>query len=1163
MALGSGFRYLMNSVAAGDGRPSDGTPLTRYYAESGTPPGVFVGGGLARLGLESGDTVSEQHLWRMLGVMADPVTGEPLGSVPRAGSKSQAVAGFDLTFSPPKSFSTMWALADEPTRQVLYRCHRGAVDVVIGYLETEVLHSRSGRNGIVQEDIEGAIAVSFTHWDNRSGDPQLHDHVVVWNRARSVSDGQWRTLDSRGLYKAVVAVSEMHQGVLADLVTAELGVAWDGRRRRHNDRPRYEVTGVPDTLLTEFSQRNGQVEAAKDNMVDKFVTARGRQPTATEVMDMRRRATVLTRPDKQHRSLVDMTADWHRRAVAHIGDDHQAWIASLRDRNDLPLLRADDLADEILRDAAGAVTETVAERRSVYTKANLLAEAHRLLQGVRFADPQHRIAAGDRIVAFAVDASLELTPGEVAHVPERLRRPDGTSRLRPKGHERYTTTAIWDAEERLLRTARQLDAPGVHPETVAAVLHRTRPGCRPLAVDQAVAVEQIATSGRRLDVLIGPAGAGKSTAMGGLRAVWEAQHGPGSVVGLAPSAAAAQVLGEELGIETDNTAKWLIENNRQPERQARRDQLCRQLEASTHSIQLRRQIEQLEADICRWHLQPGQLVIVDEATLAGTFALDRLATTARDAGAKLLLVGDPAQLSGVEAGGAFAMLTRDRGPHTPTLHDVRRFQNRWEADASLALRQGQEQAIDAYLDHRRVLSGDRDHVLESLHQAWETDIAQGRSSVMIAADSATVDDLNQRARSLRVATGQVQTDGVAIASGQQASVGDQVVTRQNDRRLQCGRGWVKNGDRWQITSTGADGTITVTPLAGGPPVVLPADYVTEHVELAYATTAYRAQGRTLDTAHVLVQAATTREALYVAATRGRQANHLYVDTSADADPAIGRPRTDESPDARDVLVGVLRNQAASVSAHDTLQQVRHAATSLATLCDEYEAIATSAMCDDLDRVLARAGLSPAQVQDIQRSTARGALQRGLTDARARGIDIESVLDSTLEHGGLADLADALDRAVSRLATAQPVPPLIHGLVPAVCLSDDPDTQLALDERAHAIRATVAELTHDALRADQPWTRALGKPPVESQVKRSWMEALSVVAGYRARWSVTAARHPLGPGKVSSIEQLRHRDRALQAIERAATIAAAKSQVAPVTRSPTPDYVPHRSSGPSL
>ena len=95
-----------------------------------------------------------------------------------------------------------------------------------------------------------------------------------------------------------------------------------------------------------------------------------------------------------------------------------------------------------------------------------------------------------------------------------------------------------------------------------------------LSIDQALAVEKIATSGRVLDVLVGPAGTGKSTAMAGLRAVWEQVHGPGSVIGLAPSAAAAQVLGDELGIETENTAKWLTEYRRIPELTARRERLA-------------------------------------------------------------------------------------------------------------------------------------------------------------------------------------------------------------------------------------------------------------------------------------------------------------------------------------------------------------------------------------------------------------------------------------------------------------------------------------------------------------------------------------------------------------------------------------------------------------
>jgi conjugative relaxase-like TrwC/TraI family protein len=78
-------------------------------------------------------------------------------------------------------------VADEETKAVIYDCHRRAIDIVVGYAEREVFHSRSGTNGIVQEDIVGVIAASFTHWDSRAGDPQLHDHVVVLNRAKSNS----------------------------------------------------------------------------------------------------------------------------------------------------------------------------------------------------------------------------------------------------------------------------------------------------------------------------------------------------------------------------------------------------------------------------------------------------------------------------------------------------------------------------------------------------------------------------------------------------------------------------------------------------------------------------------------------------------------------------------------------------------------------------------------------------------------------------------------------------------------------------------------------------------------------------------------------------------------------------------------------------------------
>jgi hypothetical protein len=227
LSMGSGFKYLMDSIAVGDGKPDQTSNLTRYYAESGTPPGVFLGAGLAELdggnGVEVGSQVSEEQLQNMLGLIVDPVSGEPLETAPsrkptsvasrvedrvarqsadltdeertaevvrieaeersRQHKQAATVAGFDLTFSPSKSVSTAWALADQGIKAVIYEWHRRAIDYTLAYAERNVLHSRSGKDGVVQEDVTGVVAAAFTHYDSRSGDPQLHDHVVVWHNA--------------------------------------------------------------------------------------------------------------------------------------------------------------------------------------------------------------------------------------------------------------------------------------------------------------------------------------------------------------------------------------------------------------------------------------------------------------------------------------------------------------------------------------------------------------------------------------------------------------------------------------------------------------------------------------------------------------------------------------------------------------------------------------------------------------------------------------------------------------------------------------------------------------------------------------------------------------------------------------------------------------------
>jgi hypothetical protein len=354
------------------------------------------------------------------------------------------------------------------------------------------------------------------------------------------------------------------------------------------------------------------------------------------------------------------------------------------------------LADEILDDAAGVAVRTVAERRATFTRANLLAELHRQFHGVRFASPEDRIAVVDRTADLATAQSLLISAPELHHTPERLRRADGTSRFRAKGHEIYTTATLLEAESRLLEAGRRINGPATSLDAVVVVTGTNLPGRgHALGPDQAAAIRQIATSGRSLDLLVGPAGTGKSSTMAGLRAVWESQYGPGSVRGLAPSAAAAEVLAGELGIETENIAKWLFEHRRTLEHPR----------ATTSEVEL-----------ARWQLPKDQLVIVDEASLAGTFALDQLVSAAQSAGAKILLAGDYAQLSAVEAGGMFAALVRDRGDLVSELTDVRRFHHDWEKTASVALRAGSSDAKDDYGAHERIASGTRDEMLDALYR---------------------------------------------------------------------------------------------------------------------------------------------------------------------------------------------------------------------------------------------------------------------------------------------------------------------------------------------------------------------------------------------------------------------------------------------------------------
>ena len=163
-----------------------------------------------------------------------------------------------------------------------------------------------------------------------------------------------------------------------------------------------------------------------------------------------------------------------------------------------------------------------------------------------------------------------------------------------------------------------------------------------------------------------------------------------------------------------------------------------------------------------------------------------------------------------------------------------------------------------------------------------------------------------------------------LADGNPASVGEQVITRTNNRTLRMtATDWVKNGDRWTVLKVTGDGDLTVRHHRNGRTVRLPANYVTESVELGYATTVHTAQGVTADTMHGLVTGEESRQQLYTMLTRGRIANHLYLQVVGDGDPhSLIRPETVHPSTATELLEQILARDDAARSA-TTLQRDQH------------------------------------------------------------------------------------------------------------------------------------------------------------------------------------------------------------------------------------------------
>ncbi|WP_413543299.1 MobF family relaxase [Citricoccus nitrophenolicus] len=985
--------YYLDSVATGDEHHHGRQDLTAYYTEAKAPAGRWVGSGLAGTSLAAGQEVTRTHAVMVYEQARDPGTENLLGRAPMASQVTpqdaktpagrtakatrEAVAGFDLTFSVPKSVSALWALAGPSLQGQIQQAHEQAMNETLAWVEAYVLQSRAGHGGVAHVPVTGLVASQFHHWDSRSGDPQLHTHTVISNRVQRVLDGQWATLDSYTLHRHVVAISETYNSLLFDRLHQQIGALPESRSEDGQQladalsmataedvsaQPdtaghRVELAGVPDNLIQEFSTRSRAIEARTDELIADWTTNHGQRPTAATLLQLRQQATLETRTPKQDQSLslAEKMVGWRERSMA-TGNDPATVVANAVGRADTTIT-PDQLTDGVIGQLARWTLADAATRRATFTRANVTASAERITRLVRYRTAAERHAATDRLVDTALAQAVQLTPTR-SIVPDTEDPAVSHHGQSVFDHQRkaglWTTRQVIDDEAYLIGRATEAAGPHLDPDTVTEQVTKVATAVgHLLSDDQARATAAVLSSPTALQAIIGPAGTGKTTTMAAVAQLWSEAHGESSVVGLAPSAVAAGVLGDELGVATENTTKWMYESV--GDGAARRAQRVQQLSIQLHQFQARPRsdrtvasVERLAAKLAEQHaaharctLAENQLLIVDEASMVSTAQLAELARQAEAAGAKVLLVGDPAQLEAVDAGGFLGWMDRKAAPER--LDMVWRFRNEWEREASLRLRTGDPTVLSEYAANGRIHGAPGEDAADSAYSAWLADKRAGLSTILIASDNATVAELNTRAQADLGASGDVDVEHAVILRGEAAAgAGDLVLARRNDRSLRDETGaFIANGTRLTLTGINPDGSAVARNESTGGAVTLDPDYLASSTELGYATTAHRSQGVTVDSAHAVAKAGLSRELFYVAMTRGRQANHAYVDFGVDHEahsPDEWGLLTETPPAERPVTVleGVLKRESAEHTAHEVRDQQRAWSNDLGRMVHELD-----------------------------------------------------------------------------------------------------------------------------------------------------------------------------------------------------------------------------------
>jgi conjugative relaxase-like TrwC/TraI family protein len=1060
LSAGDGYTYYISETASADELRAKGRELGDYYTVSGNPPGVWMGGGIANLGVSG--TVTESQMKALFGeglhpnaetmiaagasvrdvrlgrgfyqydgsetafsrkvragykeferrhkqapdvdqrrgirgrIGAEefhkahgrrPADKEELGRFMTASEKpkQQAVTGFDLTFAPPKSVSLLWALGGDKARLAVEKAHENAIAKAIKHLEERGAYTRSGFNGIEQRNVTGGlISGRFRHHDSRTGDPHIHDHVTVSNRVLSEDGKTWLTLDGQHIYKLNVEISEVYQTEMFQELCADMGLA-TVQRDVGGNRTVTELAGVPEAMIKRGSGRGSTIRQRTCELVREFTETHGYSPNAKQRIKLAQQATLDTRPAKESsKSPQEKMQAWGREYKADRFLTARKFVKAVTKASKIEAAQAMTAENLDVTEIAATVLDVVSSSRAVWGETHIRTEAIRQL-GYEFKGQKVPETAVLAITDYALNTgSIALNTTARTHHANELYRADGASALVKANTALYTSAAVLAAEDALLTAAQTDVIPAATAESFElAMRSRSLSGKVQLNAAQEEFARAFACSPKMIVAGIGPAGTGKTTALS--LAAEAINHAGGKVIGLATAASAADVLRKDLTkgrnpgpeqITTETLAKFL----------------------HAHGTGNPRSLS----------LKPGDVVIVDEAGMASTRDLAKVLAITEGAGALVRFAGDHNQLTAIGAGGALRLIAHQVG--AVELEEIYRFKNpdgspnTEEAEASLVLRDPETvrgaSAFDWYRENGRIVAGGTERMVNDAYAAWQQAVDNGETALMMAADNATVRELNARAQAHRIASGVITGKHSApLADDAQAHVGDTVLARKIERKLRMNQGkdWVKNGDTYAVLKVHADGALTVRHETHNGTITLPADYVRESVQLGYAATFNRAQGATVDRAFAILKEGVTRAQAYVGATRGRFINMLFgvLDTGVENDIQA------TSQGLEELLESIGNHADKNLSAHELIDEAHTETHSVARFRAEYINTDTHAQQARV-RLLLRSTLGDGAAGKFIDGEAFGALAHRIREAETAGLDAAGIIATAYHQRDFSD-----------------------------------------------------------------------------------------------------------------------------------------------------------------